>query len=414
MMTDADKRDPSWHARVAMAWLVLREAVKAFAANNHFETAATLAYYGFLALMPLLLLVIYFLGVILQSSESIQEGMQALTENLFPAFSQNLLDDLLKLARGRTWGVVSLVLLVWSLTPLAGGMRGAYQRIFKPERPMHFLMGKLRDLGAVAALLLLLIFLVASNALYAVRSAVLLPAHPLVLAAFKSGGLFLLTVAALMLFAAVLAPVRLRLPLLLLGAAAATLPLALLRPLFELLLRFNPQYGFAFGSLKAIFLLIIWVYYTFAALLFGAEVMAAAWRRETLVLRGLFGAAAARGGMSARLLERFAQTLPAGHVLFREGDPDGSMFYILSGAVELTKGGRPLRTMQAGEYFGEMSLLLGTPRTATAASVAEATRVVPINRGNFDTILRENPGIVQTILREMAQRLKVTSEQWRG
>ncbi|MCX6996723.1 MAG: cyclic nucleotide-binding domain-containing protein, partial [Kiritimatiellaeota bacterium] len=190
--------------------------------------------------------------------------------------------------------------------------------------------------------------------------------------------------------------------------------LAVMRPLFELLLRFNPSYGYAFGSLKAIFLLIIWVYYTFAALLFGAEVMAAAWRRETLVLRGLFGETGARDGVAAGLLDRFAQELPAGRVIFREGDPDGAMFYLLSGAVALTKNGQALRTMQAGEYFGEMSMLLGLPRTATATVAGAAARVVPINRGNFDTILRENPGVVKKILKEMALRLKATSEQLRG
>ena len=400
--------------RTAMTWLVLRETVKAFVANNNLETAATLAYYGFLALMPLLLLVIYSLGVVLQSSASIQNGMRELTDNLFPAFSQSMLDDLLMLARGKTWGAFSLVLLVWSLTPLAGGMRSAYRRIFKPERSLNFLLGKLRDLGAVMTLLLLLVFLVTGNALYSMKNVTLLPAHPLVTAAIKSGALFLLTIAALMLFEQVFATVRLRFSLLLLGAVAAALPLAVMRPLFELLLRFNPNYGYAFGSLKAIFLLIVWVYYTFAALLFGAEVMAAAWRRETLVLRGLFGGAGARDSVAAGLLDRFAQELPAGHVIFHEGDPDGAMFYMLSGAVALTKNDQPLRTMRAGEYFGEMSMLLGTPRTATATVAGAATRVVLINRNNFDTILRENPGVVKAILKEMAQRLKATSEQLRG
>ncbi|MCX6996722.1 MAG: YihY/virulence factor BrkB family protein, partial [Kiritimatiellaeota bacterium] len=214
MKPEAGRRRPL-RLRAAMTWLVLRETVKAFVANNNLETAATLAYYGFLALMPLLLLVIYFLGVVLKSSESVQDGMRELTNNLFPAFSQSMLDDLLKLARGKTWGVLSLVLLVWSMTPLAGGMRSAYRRIFKPERALNFLLGKLRDLGAVVALLLLLVFLVASNTLYSAKNIALLSAHPVVMAAIRNGGLFLLTIAALMLFALVFAPVRLRWSLLL-------------------------------------------------------------------------------------------------------------------------------------------------------------------------------------------------------
>ena len=42
------------------------------------------------------------------------------------------------------------------------------------------------------------------------------------------------------------------------------------------------------------------------------------------------------------------------------------MFYILSGSVRLIKKGQALRVMQKGEYFGEMALLIGTPRTTSA------------------------------------------------
>ena len=55
----------------------------------------------------------------------------------------------------------------------------------------------------------------------------------------------------------------------------------MIRPLFGWFLSVNPDYGYAFGSLKAIFLLLIWVYYTFAAVLLGAEILAALRRQRT-------------------------------------------------------------------------------------------------------------------------------------
>ena len=56
-------------------------------------------------------------------------------------------------------------------------------------------------------------------------------------------------------------------------------------------------------------------------------------------------------------------------------------------------------------------MLINTPRTATARATEEGTALIVIARNNFDTILRDNPTIGQSILREMAQRLKDTNER---
>ncbi|TAN36403.1 MAG: cyclic nucleotide-binding domain-containing protein [Verrucomicrobia bacterium] len=408
MMDMPQPKSPA-RRRAAMTWLVLRESVRAFLANNSLETAATLAYYGFLALVPLLLLLVYFLGVILRS-DTVYENMLDFTDNLFPAFSQSVLEDLLKFAQRSTWGLVSIVLLIWSMTPFAGALRSAYQRIFKPERTRHFLLGKLFDLGAVLMLLVIFVVLVAGNAFYSVYRSEFIPAHPALLAALKSVSLFLLAFGVLTLFEKVFAPVRLPLPVLLLGALTVTLLLAAIRPLFDLLLHFNPNYGYAFGSLKAIFLLIVWAYYTFAVMLLGAEIMAAAWRHEALVLRSLFD-----GNLSRRaadvLLDRFARDLTPGETLFQQNAPGTAMFYVLAGAVELFAGSQKLRVMQPGEYFGEMAMLLEAPRTATAQAGPAGARLAVIDRSNFDTILRENPTVVKALLKEMADRLKATDQK---
>lgn len=393
-----------------MAWLVVREAVQAFLANSGLETAATLAYYGFLALAPLLLLVVYALGHILVSSDTVLANMVEFTGNIFPDFSQALLVDLMNFAQGGTWGLLSIVLLVWSMTPFAGALRSAFLRAFKLERTQHFLLYKLRDIGAVLLLLAIFVLLVSLNALHFIRSEWLPTNSPGVVAACKGAGLFLLTVAILTLFEKVFVPVRVPLPVLLLGAFTISFLLGAIRPLFDLLLQFNPNYGYAFGSLKAIFLLIVWTYYTFAVILFGAELMAATWRRETLVLRRLFANRVPRAP-DAILLERFARDLAPGTTLFRQGETGAVMFYILAGSIELLAGEKKLRVLRAGEYFGEMAMLLETPRTATAQAGPEGARLASIARDNFDVILRENPRIVRALLKEMADRLKATDQQ---
>ncbi|NTW37913.1 MAG: cyclic nucleotide-binding domain-containing protein [Syntrophobacteraceae bacterium] len=98
-------------------------------------------------------------------------------------------------------------------------------------------------------------------------------------------------------------------------------------------------------------------------------------------------------------------------MLFHEGDFGDEMYYVLSGAISLSRKGNPLIDLKEGGYFGEMSMLLKAPRTATAIAVTDTTKLVVISQDNFELILRENPGIVQRILKEMAMRLKATNER---
>jgi membrane protein len=392
---------------VETARLVVVESCRSFAANRSLETAATLAYYGFLSLMPLLLLLIFLLGLVMRSSEAVMAGMHSLTADLFPSFSETILTDLQTLSQKRVWGIVGIVILIWSMTPFAGAIRSALFRIFKADRKLHFFKAKLIDLSAVLMFLVLLIVLVAGK-VYVTASALAEVNVPLVSMVLHAFIPFALTTTVIALFYTVFAPVRLGIPHLLLGAATTALLLSIIRPAFGLFLHYNSSFGYAFGSLKAIFLLIVWVYYTFAAVLFGAEVMANARRKDALLLRGFFtGAPRGAGG----LVERFMRALNEGDVLFREGDAGAEMFYIQSGAVSLTKGEAVLRVMKEGDYLGEMSMLTGAPRTATATASVPDTHVVAISQDNFDTILRENPAIVRTILKEMAMRLKATSEK---
>jgi membrane protein len=393
---------------------VVSEAFKAYMANGNLGAAATLAYYGFLSLMPLLLLLFFLFSLVLRSSDAVLQAMANLTAQLFPAFNQDILSDVMALSQSKAWGVAGIVALVWSMTPFAGAIRTAMDRIFRSEVKMRFFKAKALNLAAVLGILVTFIGLVGWKMYLLVKP---LPERldiPAWLAkALAVGTPFLVTVAVIAFFYLAFAPVRLRRSHLLVGALVTTGLLTVIRPLFGWFLAVNPDYGYAFGSLKAIFLLLIWVYYTFAAVLLGAEIMAAMRRKEALLLRGLFvpARAGARPTISPVLMEQFTRTLPASAILFREGEPGAEMFYILEGAIALTKGGRELKAMGSGNFFGEMSMLLDSVRTAAAVAGSDGARLVTITRDNFDMILRENPGVVLTILKEMAARLKATSAE---
>ena len=389
---------------MASAWLVIRAAFKSFGANRNLEIAATLAFYGFLSLMPLLLMTIIVLGSFLRSSEAISAALGHVLADIFPAFNEELLIDLNEISGGGALSVISAVLLMWAMTPLSGAFRTALARMFKMPIQRPFLKSKLIDLAAVFGFLLLFLALVTIK--------VVMPAADSAWWSLAAGSLlpFVLCIGFIGVFFRVFSPVRLSWRQWLLGAICVTLLWAVMRHLFVVFIQYNPNYGYAFGSLKAIFLLIVWVYYSFAALLLGAEIMANTFRRDALLLRGLLEVDGKAVNSDSVLMEKFSRELEPGDVLFKEGAEGSEMFVILSGAIRLTRDGRELALMDRGKYFGEMSLLSHAPRSATATAV-ERSRLAVINQGNFDLLVRENPVLVRGLLEELARRLEETNRK---
>ncbi|OQA24004.1 MAG: DNA-binding transcriptional dual regulator Crp [Verrucomicrobia bacterium ADurb.Bin345] len=396
-----------------LAGVVVKESVRCFIVNRHAAAAATLAYYGFLALMPLMLLVVFVMSLVVRSSAQVLEGLQNLTSHLFPVFGQTMLQDVLAVSGGKIWGAVSFVILLWSVTPFAAAVRNAMFDVFRVETGMRFWKAKLFDVAAILALLALFLFLAASRILRSLFPAVAIPMAGMP-ELVRNGGVFLLSVCVLVFFYKAFAPVKMELWEAAAGAFGAAALLAVIRPLFGLVLRFNPDYGYAFGSLKTLFLVIVWVYYTFAVLLLGAGLVAAIRRRDALLLRGLFLGRGAGRSTTRRLLNRFVVEFGRGEKVFDEGSTGKDMFYVASGEVEILKGARRLAVLGEGEYFGEMSMLLGAPRTAAAKVMSDSAELVRISMDNFDTILREEPRIVRSMLTKMAERLEATNRMVEG
>ncbi len=397
-------------AAIAFAWLVSVESVKSFLRNQDLQKAAAAAYYSFLAIIPLCLLVIVAAGRWIVSSEAAMKGFEDVVSQVAPLSAQAVLNEVATLARHRTWGWVGMLILFWSVTPLASALRSAFGDIFKSRPARPFWTTKLFDIVSVLLLVSLLILLTLHKA-YSPMLAERLRDLPLLARAAHAVVPPVLSAGALVLFYGLLVPVRLKPGQWLAGAAVTVLLLSLVGPAFALLLRVNPNYGYAFGSLKTVFLLCVWVYYSFAAILFGTEVMANLRRKDALVLKRLLLAPAAF--KPGALLNRFVRTFGEGELICREGDAGDEMFVILAGAVALSKEGRPLLTMKPGDFFGEMAMLLQAPRTATAAAAVPETALAVISARNFDLVLGENPGIVLTLLQDMASRLKATTEQLR-
>jgi CRP-like cAMP-binding protein len=97
--------------------------------------------------------------------------------------------------------------------------------------------------------------------------------------------------------------------------------------------------------------------------------------------------------------------MPAGTVVTEVGTPGDSFFFIIDGRVSVQTPvgiGDPLRP---GDFFGEMSLLDGDPRSATVTAVTDL-RLLVVDRSHFWRLLNETPDLVRRILMVLSRRVR--------
>jgi CRP-like cAMP-binding protein len=94
----------------------------------------------------------------------------------------------------------------------------------------------------------------------------------------------------------------------------------------------------------------------------------------------------------------------AGKVLTREGDSGREFFVLVDGAAEVRRKGRKVRTMDSGDFFGEIALISSRPRTATVTATAPARLLVVTDRA-FRELMQKMPSIQMKVLTALADRL---------
>ncbi len=96
---------------------------------------------------------------------------------------------------------------------------------------------------------------------------------------------------------------------------------------------------------------------------------------------------------------------PAGTVLIRTGEAGEEFFLIVEGTAQVHVSAKKRIRLRPGDFFGEMSLIDGGPRSATV--VAETPlRLLVIHRRHFETLLDKVPGITQTLLVTLCGRVR--------
>jgi membrane protein len=253
-------------------WIILADAAASFRKNNGLSAASSLAFSTTLALIPSLFLLTFLLGVAIGSSAQALRETQELLTQLIPAYSQVILREVSFLAsRKGTIGLVNLFVLFWSITRLEANMRIALGTIFQKKPSRSFFLKKLFD-AAISLVFLAGFFAVAVAGVVLTVAGLFHPLRLLPGPLDKIVPVIVITCTVFALYFTFSSKTRVR--HLAIGALAASALWFAMRPAFHLFLMYNPGYGFAFGSFKSLFVVLIWIYFSLSLFLFGAEITA--------------------------------------------------------------------------------------------------------------------------------------------
>jgi CRP/FNR family transcriptional regulator/CRP/FNR family cyclic AMP-dependent transcriptional regulator len=97
--------------------------------------------------------------------------------------------------------------------------------------------------------------------------------------------------------------------------------------------------------------------------------------------------------------------VPAGTVVTQIGEPGNSFFVIIDGAVAVRTPVGAGSQLKPGDFFGEMSLLDGEPRSATIVAATDL-RLLIVDRAQFWRLLDEAPDLIRGILMTLSRRVR--------
>ena len=115
-----------------------------------------------------------------------------------------------------------------------------------------------------------------------------------------------------------------------------------------------------------------------------------------------------RENTQVQVRRAYERTFAPGDVVFEEGDPGEVLYVIQSGSIELSRTGPAGRTrmaiLGAGEFLGEMSVVIGSSRSARAVATTE-TQTLELDGETLEAMCMDRPEIAIRIIRRLAARL---------
>jgi len=113
-------------------------------------------------------------------------------------------------------------------------------------------------------------------------------------------------------------------------------------------------------------------------------------------------------------IEKCINEFNVGDVIFEEGSTGRDLYVVLDGQVEIAKINGTQKTvivsLGKGEFLGEMAVIDGSSRSATAIAAAPNTRVMRINHARFVYLVSQQPAFAMMIMDALSKRLRASND----
>ncbi len=112
-------------------------------------------------------------------------------------------------------------------------------------------------------------------------------------------------------------------------------------------------------------------------------------------------------------IEKCINEFDVGAVIFEEGSTGRELFVVLDGRIDIVKLDGATKTLIVtlgkGEFFGEMAVIDGSARSATAIAAAPNTRVMRINHARFVYLVSQQPAFALMVMDALSKRLRASN-----
>lgn len=405
------------HIRLVIAsiWDILADAVKNYDTNGDTNQAAAISLYAILSIIPLFILTILTVGQFFGTYPNLQQDIAEGIQGLQPFFSEDLVDQLGQIEeKKKVLGGVGIITLIWFSSMIFGAIETAFNLIFRAKSQRSYFTSKLLALAMIP-----MMWTVAVASIGVTYTATMLAQKPIFFRGeiLSTDGFFFhhalpyfVTVLFFTIVYKVIPVVRISWWNALIGSAIFSALMEMAKHFFGWYVSNYTSYNVIFGSLQAVVILLIWVFYVAIILLFCAEIISSFQRRDLILLeKVLLKKGKNHAATEEQMFRKFGRIFPKDDYIFKEGAPGREMYYILDGQVRLEKRTgqvkKVLAVLKPGEYFGEMSALMDLPRTASAIT-NENCRVAEVSGDTFRHLVRESGEISLYMLREFSRRIK--------
>ena len=390
-------------------YFTFKEVLDGCVRHNFIALNASISFFTLFALVPLILLIFFILSHWLANSTFALSQLELVTSRLLPQISDQLLSEVINISNKQlSWGLVLFGILFLATTPLTQALRLSFIQILGLSKNNTYLKNKLKDIFSVVAIMFFFFAYIFID-LYLQKTTSLvneyLPIFQYRIVTF-SLSLILMTLIMSIFFKFFMAP-KIKKAHLIFGGLLTSMLWFVLNDAFGFFIGLSQPLGYFYGSLRNLFISLIWLYLNTGAILIGAELIAALHKQEILILKQLFLIKNIhRHPIINKLMLMYGGKYKKNKVIFNEGSQDNDLYFVIEGEVVIKKDGKVIYAVNPGEYFGEYALLHKTPRTVSAHICSDWARLIKINDAKVRKMLEEDPKIAQIFMFNMARRLQ--------